>query len=716
MLLFFLLHGVFAWNKTFYLQAEWSVRDADGYPRPVIVLRDRSLQWRDDIEVTRDGGHRLFNPTLCVNQGDMVEVYVTNLLSDAVISIHWHGLHMINNSMMDGVAGLTQDGILPMRSFLYRFQITQKPGTYFYHSHSGLQSSDGLQGALIILPVKNTMDIARDYVVWLQDWNHELYHTLLTKYLARNNAYDDFIADYPYPAASILINGIGQFDCEHAIVTYEDCNDVRRWGWQYILQNRNESFRMQAKEFSYQTNGQCNPSRLPFIGPCRDTPMFSEFECIAGRNIKLRIVGAGFSLGMRFWIDRHTMTLIAKDGVDIEPMIQDAVFIMPGERIDVLVACDQESMSFYMFAMIAYEYYGKNAHLKSPNVSSVAILRYVDGDQQLENGFWPNVANETTNVVEPFLPPTSWPLNTSKPIFFYPSRKKERIQPALERFVIFSQSKGHWWNYEPHVEGRRLEWWELNEHIPFFLPRTTLLQTCASDDDMDFTTLYNNQTKPLIFHLEYVPQNPITYEFILINNESQPHPWHVHGHTVDVIKMDSIGIWDWTNPLVQEMQWGIVNSTASTSMKADTFVIPSKSYVQFRLVANNPGPWLVHCHMPYHSEVGMAFLLSVEYNKKECCYQIPCSISTDQTIVIDNFDATEMILLHFLCLVPLCFCMCFCMIKKWALRVIHKRKLARIAPLNADYTQDIPIGDNFKVNEKTIDTALKNEPRQSCCC
>ena len=51
-------------------------------------------------------------------------------------SVHWHGILLPAN--MDGVPGLSFDGIPPGETFVYRFQLRQS-GSYWYHSHSLFQ-------------------------------------------------------------------------------------------------------------------------------------------------------------------------------------------------------------------------------------------------------------------------------------------------------------------------------------------------------------------------------------------------------------------------------------------------------------------------------------------------------------------------------------------------------------------------------------------------
>src|ERR1700737_2732614 len=87
-------------------------------------------------------------PILRWREGDTVTLAVTNRLSEPT-SIHWHGIR--TPSAMDGVPALSFAGIPPARTFPYRFPVEQS-GTYWYHSHSGLQEQSGLYGAIVIEP------------------------------------------------------------------------------------------------------------------------------------------------------------------------------------------------------------------------------------------------------------------------------------------------------------------------------------------------------------------------------------------------------------------------------------------------------------------------------------------------------------------------------------------------------------------------------------
>ena len=94
---------------------------------------------------------RVPGPEIRVRQGDVVEVTLVNRDIDDGVTIHWHGVDVPNAE--DGVAGVTQDAVMPGERYTYRFRAEQV-GTFWYHSHqvSSRQVRRGLYGAFVILP------------------------------------------------------------------------------------------------------------------------------------------------------------------------------------------------------------------------------------------------------------------------------------------------------------------------------------------------------------------------------------------------------------------------------------------------------------------------------------------------------------------------------------------------------------------------------------
>jgi len=109
-------------------------------------------------------------PLLEWHEGRDVILNLTNNMRHST-SIHWHGILLPFE--MDGVPGVAFQGIDPGETFRYQFPVKQN-GTYWYHSHTGLQEQSGVYGPLVIHPkAEEPVDYDRDYVVMLTDWTFE---------------------------------------------------------------------------------------------------------------------------------------------------------------------------------------------------------------------------------------------------------------------------------------------------------------------------------------------------------------------------------------------------------------------------------------------------------------------------------------------------------------------------------------------------------------
>jgi FtsP/CotA-like multicopper oxidase with cupredoxin domain len=158
-------------------------------------------------------------PTIRATQGDTVEVKVTNSLLTENLAIHWHGIRQIGTPWADGTEGVTQCPILPGDTFTYAF-VVDRPGTYMYHAHYGMQRSAGLYGVIVVAVAEDPggeVDGAEPFAyddehdVLLNDWWHSSTHEQAVG-----------LASVPMvwvgEPHSLLINGRGRFDCSAAAV------------------------------------------------------------------------------------------------------------------------------------------------------------------------------------------------------------------------------------------------------------------------------------------------------------------------------------------------------------------------------------------------------------------------------------------------------------------------------------------------------------------
>jgi FtsP/CotA-like multicopper oxidase with cupredoxin domain len=116
-------------------------------------------------------GGQLIGPTIRVKEGERMNIKILNQLPVPTI-VHWHGMHQPGTWRMDGVEGVSAPAIPPGESFTYDFLATPA-GTHWYHSHAGVQYSDGLFGPLIVEEAKPIARYDREEILLINDWDHE---------------------------------------------------------------------------------------------------------------------------------------------------------------------------------------------------------------------------------------------------------------------------------------------------------------------------------------------------------------------------------------------------------------------------------------------------------------------------------------------------------------------------------------------------------------
>ena len=247
-------------------------------------------------------------PTLRWREGDTVTLRVTNTLREDT-SIHWHGILLPAN--MDGVPGLSFNGVRPGETHTYRFTVRQS-GTYWYHSHTGFQEQRGLYGTLIVEPREpEPFSYERDHVVMLSDWTDENPDRVFAKLKKQAHYYNfnrrtlgDFVRD-------VRERGFGP-----------TLSDRRVWG--EMRMTSTDLADVTGATYTYLMNGHAPAGNW--------TGRFQP-----GKRIRLRFINGGAASYFDVRIPGLTMTVVAADGQHVHPVTVDEFRIASGETFDVLV-------------------------------------------------------------------------------------------------------------------------------------------------------------------------------------------------------------------------------------------------------------------------------------------------------------------------------------------------------------------------------------------
>ncbi len=247
-------------------------------------------------------------PILRWRDGDEITLRVSNNLA-VDSSIHWHGIILPAN--MDGVPGMSFDGIKPGETFEYQFTLNQS-GTYWYHSHSGYQEQTGMYGAIVIDPKESDpVSYDREYVVVLSDWSDTSPERIYSKLKKMSHYYNFNERTVGDLWQDIKDKGIAQ--------TWND-----RAMWNQMRMSDRDIADVTGYTYTYLMNGNAPDQNWQAI-----------FQ--AGEKVRLRFINAGAMTIFDVRMPGLEMTVVAADGQNIEPVTIDEFRIASAETYDVIV-------------------------------------------------------------------------------------------------------------------------------------------------------------------------------------------------------------------------------------------------------------------------------------------------------------------------------------------------------------------------------------------
>ncbi|KUI63283.1 Laccase-2 [Cytospora mali] len=546
-------------NGTFRRQSSDYIIDPDwDYNAPPTR---REYHWViTDITANPDGVFRPMmvingqfpGPMIVCNEGDTIVVNLVNEAKNAT-AIHWHGLFQNGTNWHDGTVGVTQCPIAPGRSFRYEFTVKGQAGSYFYHGHQGTQSLDGLVGPLIILSAEEKenqpIPYDTDRVVMVQDWYHVLSDGLLRETLSPGSE------SSPTPNGA-LINGANKLDC------------------------------------SLHPKRHCDAS----------TALLPTFDLAPNKQHRLRVINIGGFAWFEVSIDKHiNLPVTEVDGVTVEPASDSSVLIGPGQRYSIILSANQTDPSnlYWFRARMINHCFAENVLPDKGVATARAVIRYntsdpvskFDGQPDLpttenDSGKFTVVCKDDNEAYRP-LPARpapeyahhSWYLRVNLEIGAW----------RLERGFL-NQS-----TFRPHIQSPTLH--------RFVQGLGTGNETFAIEGVNDRAFGQKNE---LVVSSEGVE----VVDVILQNFDEGNHPFHLHGQQMFILAQghgyfpgyEELGL----NPEGKGLLDPNDRSIISNPLRRDVTAVEAFGWTLIRFVADNPGIWLLHCHMIWHGEAGMA--------------------------------------------------------------------------------------------------------------
>ena len=571
------------------------------------------------------------SPNLIVYEGQTIVAYVTNKLSSDTISIHWHGMHQRNTPWMDGVGGLSHCPITPGTTFTYIFKASPS-GTFWYHSHSGTQRTDGLFGALIVKekvqPNYSFQLSNNEYIFSLLDWQQQPSEDLFTQL-------EGSLGFFPgLPIGQIPLNG-GPWRTYSA-----DGAEVGPTPyWSGLINGRGRHASVPY-----------NQSRLTVFNV---NPGNSSVNV----SYRFRMIGAQSLFAYRVSISDHKLTIIATDGYPVQPVDVDYIIIHSGERYDFALkpknATEVGIKRNYLIRAETLEVdLTKSVPYPSLGRIAEAILHYGDSSDQPSSTMYFNIAQtynldclKTRSCVAINCPFINYNLNynitqcikiTDLQLLLATSDDELPGKPTQTIFFNFGF---HGDGSSSAINGR-------NFILPSMPPQTqgvSQTEMCQVGSSVNCST---PGTKCRCTHLVDIPESNDYVEFVFSavgvdsvgNGSGFGHPVHLHGHSFHVVDI-GYGKYDTTTGIVN-----IANSDISClsddrcsypgwtngvdpfknisitqyTIRKDTIIVPAGGYVRVWIVADNPGYWFLHCHVESHQMEGMSVIINELPSKQNC--------------------------------------------------------------------------------------------------
>ncbi len=512
-------------------------------------------------------------PLLRWKEGEEVTLHVANRL-DVDTSIHWHGLLLPFH--MDGVPGVAFPGIRAGETFTYRFPVKQS-GTYWYHSHSGLQEQLGHYGPIVIDPAHHDpVHADREYVLVLSDWSFTDPHRIFSK-LKKNGHGMNFqrrtVGDFFEDAGE---DGFGAALSDRAM-------------WGNMRMSPRDIADVTGETYEFLINGHTSADNWNGV--------FAPDE-----RVRLRIINASAMTIFNVRIPGLPMSVVANDGLNVQPVETDEFQIGVAETYDVVIEPRGEGPYAFVAESIdrsgqAVATFGAEAGMRAapPQMRMIPTLTMKDmghGDmagEGMDHGAMDHAAMGHGSVDEPAMDHSAMghggmnhdAMAAPVEISTGPGVDMVAMSPVsrLDEPGLGLEDVGH----------RTLRYSQLRSLTPIPDKR---------DPGREMTIHLTGNMERYMWSFDGVKFTEVKSAFIfhegerlrvhLVNHTMMSHPIHLHG-----------------------MFFELNNDGGDHRPRKHTVIVKPGEKLSFDVTADAVGDWAFHCHLLYHMHAGMMQVVSV---------------------------------------------------------------------------------------------------------
>jgi len=499
-------------------------------------------------------------PVLRFVEGDYAIINVRNDLHEET-SIHWHGLLVPNDQ--DGVPHVNMAPIEPGETREYRFPLRQS-GTYWYHSHSVLQEQLGIYGGIVISPKGGErVSSNRDFVAVLSDWTDEKPYDALTQ-LRAGREWQQIKKGTAQSVSGAIKDGslADYFKRSMMRMPPMDLSDI---AYDRFLVNGSPSVSIPAQPGE--------TVRLRLINASAMTYYFIEF---AGGPV--RIIGA--------------------DGMDVRPVSQGRFLMAIAETYDLQVKVPKGGA--YELRATSQDgtgsssiYIGTGQQVKAPDVPRAnpykghSMMGGMEGMSGMDHSTMKMPMKGKVDNGAMAAMDHSMHGGEAAPAMEGMDHSKMKPAAATDHAEMGHAMPSHTMDSDgrpgsPYESLKAISSTELSGGRPL-RSYTFRLQ----GDMIRYVWTLNGRTFTEADMVNIRKGERVRFNFI--NETMMHHPMHLHGHFFRVLTTAGI-----LSPLKH------------------TVDVPPMSSRTIEFAADEPGDWLMHCHVLYHAEVGMGRIIHYE--------------------------------------------------------------------------------------------------------
>ncbi|MDT0576451.1 copper resistance system multicopper oxidase [Croceicoccus sp. F390] len=528
-------------------------------------------------------------PLVRLKEGEPVNLNVTNAL-DEDSSIHWHGL--LVPFQFDGVPGVSFPGIRPGQTFTYEMPAIRQAGTYWWHSHSGLQEQAGHYGPIIVDPAgPDPVQADYDYVMLLSEFTPMHPHTIMSK----------------------LKKGEGYFNYQQRTLTddYPLTGEERRM-WAEMRMMPTDILDVTGSTYTYLANGHGPEEGLEYL--------FSR-----GKRVRIRVInGSAMSFynvripGLKFWV-------VAADGLNVRPVEVEEFQIGTAETYDIVVEPTGEAHTIVAESMdrsgmaVATLASRPGARAPVPTLRDPPLLTMADmGMAGMAHGAHGDGAGENMDGMDHAAMGHGAPSSSGMAVSNSGDGSSEGAMAGMAGMSMGGMDMRDTSRLPPDVEvGPGIDMVSMNPQDRMGDPGIGLdkvshkvlnykdLVALEPNDDlrtpsrqMEIHLTGNMERYMWSFDGEKfsaVSDEPIRFAYNervrvkLVNNTMMAHPIHLHGHFFELVN----------------------GAPADRQPQKHTVIVQPGGFAQFDLTADEPGDWAFHCHLLYHMHAGMFQIVTV---------------------------------------------------------------------------------------------------------